>query len=159
MPRIELDLDTPVPPERVKAALLDFSDRRPELWPGIEPSLYKVLSVGETSAEIQEGSAMPGTRIWAREHYDWSTPGLITWTVKESNFCAPGSFVSAAITAGADGGSRIHLVWNRTPTSLAGRIATALIVLTRGAPVAASFRMGMARLQAAEASAVGQAAR
>src|SRR5881397_484355 len=47
MPRVELDVDTNLPPERVREALLDFSDRRPEIWPGIEPSLYKVYSVGE----------------------------------------------------------------------------------------------------------------
>ena len=40
MPKVELDIDTAVAPERVRAALLDFSPRRPEIWPGIEPSLY-----------------------------------------------------------------------------------------------------------------------
>src|SRR6266705_3036014 len=103
MPKVELDIETSVSPERVQAALLDFSERRPEMWPGIEPSLYEVYSVGETSAEIKEGSKLPGTTVWARERYDWSTPGLITWTVEESNFCAPGSHVSAAIARRSDG--------------------------------------------------------
>src|SRR5438874_363444 len=101
MPKVEMDLETPVAPERVRAALLDFSDRRPELWPGIEPSLYHVYSVGATTAEVKEGSRMPGMSVWAVEHYDWSDPRLVTWTVRESNFCTPGSYVSAAIT-GAD---------------------------------------------------------
>ena len=147
MPNVELDLETAVPPERVRDALLDFSERRPEIWPGIEPSLYRVFSVGETSAVIQEGSKMPGGQIFARERYDWSDPALVRWTVIESNFCAPGSSVSAEIKPRAGGGSRIHVTWDRSPTSLQGLIAALLIVVTRGAPVAASFRMAMRKLE------------
>jgi hypothetical protein len=147
MPKVEMDLETNVAPERARAALLDFTERRPEIWPGIEPSLYEVQSVGETTAEVKEGSKMPGTTVWAVEHYDWSQPGLVTWTVRESNFCAPGSYVSAAITPREFGGSRIHIVWNRKPTSFAGRIATLLIMATRGKPIAASFARTMKTLE------------
>jgi hypothetical protein len=150
MPKVEMDVETTVAPERVKEALLDFSERRPELWSGIEPSLYKVFSVGETSAEIQEGSKMPGMRFWAREHYDWSRPGLITWTVKESNFCTVGSYVSARITPREDGGSRIHVTWEREPTSFAGRLAMKMIVASKGKPIAASFHKTMRRLERAD---------
>jgi hypothetical protein len=148
MPKVEIDLETPVPPARARAALLDFTYRRPEVWPGIEPSLYEVISVGETSAEIKEGSRMPGMTVWAVEHYDWSEPDLVVWTVKESNFCAPGSYVSARFAPLPGGGSRIHITWNRTPTSFAGRVATLFIVASRGKPIAASFRMGMERVAA-----------
>jgi hypothetical protein len=148
MPRVELDVETRVAPEGVRAALLDFTDRRPKIWPGIEPSLYRVYHTGPTSAEIQEGSRMPGGRIWARERYDWSTPGLIRWTVLESNFCTPGSNVSAEIHPAEDGGSRVHIVWERTPTTFAARIMTLLIRLSGGAPVAASFKVAMKKLEA-----------
>ena len=63
----------------------------------IEPSLYEVCTIGGTYTDVQEGSEMPGAKIWAKEHYDWSAGGLVTWTVQESNFCAPGNYVSAAI--------------------------------------------------------------
>ena len=143
MPKVELDLETDVSPERVRAALLDFSPRRPEIWPGITPSLYEVYEVGPTSADIKEGTKMPGSEFWAREHYDWSTPGLVTWTVRESNFCTPGSSVSAAIAPREGGGSRIHIVWNRTATTFAGRMAARMIALTKGRLVRASFERGM----------------
>jgi polyketide cyclase/dehydrase/lipid transport protein len=146
MPKVEMDVETNLPPEKVLGALLDFSERRPEIWPGIEPSLYEVYSVGENEAVIKEGSKMPGVMIWAKEHYDWSTPGTVTWTVRESNFCAPGSYVSATVTAKGQGGSHIHVVWNRTPTSLTGRLATALIKLTNGKPVAASIKKALDKL-------------
>jgi hypothetical protein len=148
MPKVELDVRTTVPPEVVRAALLNFSERRPDIWPGIEPSLYRVYAIGPTTAEIQEGSKMPGGGVWARERYDWSNPDEIRWTVVESNFCAPGSYVSAAIRPAPDGsGSLVHVVWNRTATTLQGQIAATLIRFTRGAPVAASFRMAMKRLE------------
>jgi hypothetical protein len=151
MPKVELDVDTRVPPEQVRAALLDFSDRRPEIWPGIEPSLYEVYSVGTSTADVKEGSKMPGMAVWAREHYDWSDPQVVTWTVRESNFCAPGSYVSAAITPRDGGGSRIHVTWNRTPTTAGGRFGAWLIVATRGKPVAASIRKATKKLERAAA--------
>jgi len=147
MAKIEIDVETAVAPERVRAALLDFSDRRPELWPGIEPSLYEVYSVGETTADVKEGSRMPGASFWAVERYDWSRPDVITWTVRESNFCAPGGYVSAAITPRPGGGSRVHIVWNRTPTTFGGRMAAFFIVRTRGRPVAGSFNRAMKILE------------
>ena len=147
MPRLDLDLETTVPPERVTAALLDFSERRPEIWPGITASMYEVYEVGETSAEIKEGTKMPGGVFWAREHYDWSEPGVVTWTVRESNFCAPGSYVSSTISPRGDGGSRIHITWNRTPTSMAGRLATLMIRASKGKPIAGSFTKAMKKIE------------
>jgi Polyketide cyclase / dehydrase and lipid transport len=151
MPKVTLDLEATVPPERIRAALLDFSPDRPALWPGIEPALYEVYSVGETSALVKEGSKMPGTAVWAVEEYDWADPTTVTWTVRESNFCTPGSSVSAAIEPRGSG-SRVRIVWNRTPTSFMSRLVMAVIVATRGKPVAASFEKGMRILERAPAA-------
>jgi hypothetical protein len=75
MARLNVDRESTLPPKRVIDALIDFSARRPETWPGLAPEFYEVYSVGETSAYVKEGSAMSGLKIWAREHYDWSKPG------------------------------------------------------------------------------------
>lgn len=147
MAEIEMDIDTTLPPEQVIGALLDFSERRPEVWPGLEPSLYEVYSVGDTEAEIKEGSKLPGAKFWAREHYDWSTPGTVTWTVRDSNFSAPGSYVSATVTPKGGGGSHIHVVWDRTPTSFVGRLVMAVIRRTKGKPVAASIKKALDKLE------------
>jgi hypothetical protein len=147
MPRVDFDIETPLPTGRVLEALIDFSDRRPEIWPGLEPTLYEVYSVGDTSAEIQEGSKLPRGVFWAKEHYDWSTPGVVTWTVRESNFCAPGSNVSATVTPKEGGGSRIHIVWDRTPTSFAGRMVATIIKLSNGKPVAASIKKALTKME------------
>jgi hypothetical protein len=101
MPKVEAVVDSPLPPQTVREGLLDFSPGRPESWPGIYAPLYEVYEVGDTYADIREGSKVPGGVIWAKEHYDWSDPDTVTWTVRESNFCAPGSYVSARITPAA----------------------------------------------------------
>jgi hypothetical protein len=146
MPRVELDIETSVAPERVRNALIDFSPARPTVWPGIEPSLYEVYSVGETTAEIREGNRVPGGAVWAKEQYDWSDPDTVTWTVVDSNFCTPGSRVSATIRPNGTGGSRIHVSWNRTPISRSGRLGMLLVTGTRGAPIKASIKKGLKRL-------------
>jgi hypothetical protein len=147
MPRVELDVETPLPPERVREALLDFSERRPEIWPGIEPSLYEVYSVGETTADVKEGSKLPGMTVWAREDYDWSDPRTVRWTVKESNFCVPGSYVAATLHPSEGGGTRVHVEWERTGTTRSGRFAIWMIQATKGRPIAASLRKAFQKLE------------
>lgn len=144
MPKVEMELQTSVAPERVRAALLDFSPDRPKTWPGITARQYEVYEVGQTTAEVREGTGS----FWAREHYDWSDPQTVRWTVEESNFNARGSYVAATITSRDDGGSLIRIEWNRTPTSLMGKIAARVIVATKGGPVASSFRKGLDQLEA-----------
>jgi hypothetical protein len=122
MTRIVLDLDSSCPPSRAVDALIDFSERRPDLWPGLAREFYEVAWVGETSAEVREGSTKP-IKVWAREHYDWSTPGTVRWSVLESNFCTPGSGVAVTVTDGSNGGSHLHLEWERHPSNLRGRVA------------------------------------
>ncbi|MDQ4488927.1 hypothetical protein RBS60_01800 [Sinomonas sp. ASV486] len=144
---VEFDLHTTAAPESVRSALLDFSPRRPELWPAIEPSLYEVYSVGATSAEIREGSKGPGGRVWAREEYDFSDPHTVRWTVRESNFSEPGSYVSATISP-EGAGSIVHIAWNRVGSGFMGRLICAMVRRSGGRPVAQSFGRGLSVLEA-----------
>jgi hypothetical protein len=147
MPKVEIDVETAVEPARIRAALLDFSPGRPEIWPGIAPSFYEVYEVGETTALVREGTKTPGMTVWAKERYDWSDPNTVRWTVQESNFCAPGSYVQATIQPREGGGSRVHIEWSRTPTSFTGRLVTFVIMASKGKPVAASFKKAMDELE------------
>jgi hypothetical protein len=151
VPKVELDIGTTLPPEEVRAALLDFSERRPQIWPGLTPGLYEVYSVGETSAEVKEGTRAPGMTVWARERYDWSDPETVRWTVMESNFCTAGSYVAATVRPREGGGSNVHVEWNREPTSLAGRFAVRMIVWTKGKPIRSSIEKALRRLERAPA--------
>lgn len=145
MVRVEFDMETTLPPERLVEALTDFTDRRPQLWPDLNPDIYEVYEVGETTADVREGSRSP--KIWAREHYDWSTPGLVTWTVRKSNFCAPGSSVSARVTPKNDGGSRVHIRWERIPLGMRSRVMLGLVGLSGGRPVKARVREAFDNLE------------
>ena len=143
MARIEFDIRTPAAPEVIRAALLDFSERRPELWPGLPPDQYEVYEVGDTWAEIREGYRGP---IWVREHYDWSVPGSVRFTVVDSGFAKPGGYVLVEIEPAEGGGSTLHITWVRVGKGLFGRLFVGLIALTRGAPVRRSFELGLARI-------------
>ena len=47
MAKITVAVDTAAEPKQVMDALLDFTDRRPDVWPGLSRDLYEVYSVGE----------------------------------------------------------------------------------------------------------------
>ncbi|HCP62205.1 MAG TPA: hypothetical protein DIU14_07035 [Actinobacteria bacterium] len=144
---IDIDIDTTLPPERVMAAMLDFTPNRTKIWRGLAPEIYEVYEVGETTAEIREGNVKP-VRVWAREHYDWSKPNKVTWTVTESNFCNPGSFVSMDVAPNGTGGSKIHLHWDRTGSTLKGKFMVRMMKLTKGKLIKESVATNLARLAA-----------
>ena len=113
--------------QQVRAALLDFSDRRPELWPQLDPATYHVHWIGETSALVTEGSPHP--KVWSHDLYDWSHPTRVTWTSTASNFCTPGSFVSMDITPREGGGCRVEATWDRTAAGPKGWLMLGVIAL------------------------------
>lgn len=101
--------DTTVAPERVLACITDFSDRRPEYWPGLNRGQYKVLERGDTWALVKEGTA----NIWAVERYDWSTPGVVCWTLQESNIGRPGTVWEMRVSPKPGGGSHVDVKFAR----------------------------------------------
>ena len=123
--RVHYEFTTALPPEDVVAALTDFSHRRLEIWPGLDPARYQVHELGDKWAVVTEGSRSPN--VWARERYDWSVPGTVSWRVEESNFCGPPSGIVASISAGPGGGSRVLIDWERTPSTIKGYLI-ALVV-------------------------------
>jgi hypothetical protein len=126
--RVEFDFHTRATPDQVVELLTDFSEKRPERWPALSRRWYEVYAVGETSADVREGQEKPV--MWAREAYDWSTPGTVTWTVQDSKDLATGSFVSLTATGAADGGSDVHGIWERSGKTLKARaIVTMMSVM------------------------------
>ena len=147
MPRFEFDLPSAASPEAVRAALLDFTERRPELWPGLPADSYRIYEVGDTWAELREGYRGP---IWWRERYDWSSPRIIRWTAIESGFGMPGSYVEWRMESVEGGGSRHHIVWDRRGKTVFGKLFMGLMALTRGHFIRQSFEMGLAAIAAQE---------
>ena len=147
MPRVEFVCDTSLTPDQVLELLTDFSDQRPERWPALGPDTYEVYSVGDKTADAREGNASP--KVWAREHYDWSQPGVVRWTSQESNFSRPGSYVEVAVRPGKGGGSRVEVTWDKRPSTIFGFIIMTIVKLTGGAPVRSQLEAGFRKAEAA----------
>lgn len=126
MARITFTVQSPRPPADVLAALTDFSPRRLELWPAIDPDVYQVNEVGPHWADVVEGSAVMGG-IRARERYDWSTPGVVRATIQESNLWHAGGMWELTARAGDDGGSVLDVIRDRTAKNLRGRVLEAML--------------------------------
>jgi hypothetical protein len=136
--RVEFDFHTRATPDEVVGLLTDFSPDRPKRWPALSERWYEVYSVGESTADVREGQDRPP--LWARETYDWSTPGTVTWTVTDSSDLGPGSFVTVTVDASPDGGSDVHGVWQRTATTLKARAIVTLMGVVGGRVLSSYFR-------------------
>lgn len=128
MTAVRFALETSVPPERILGAAIDFSERRPALWPNISRRFYRAGEVGETWAEVTEGSDIMGG-IWARERYDWSTPGTVRATVQESNVFRAGGTWEIRVRPTDRGGSRIELARDRRGKGLKGKLMEAMFAV------------------------------
>ena len=127
MARVSGEVTTSTPPEVVLGALTDFSPRRPELWPNLSPRLYQVHSVGQTEAEVTEGTAVLGG-VWERTRYDWSEPGVVLIEVEDSNAFAAGSWWRYQVEP-VGSGSRVRFQFDRRPKNLKGRLVSLLLAL------------------------------
>jgi hypothetical protein len=126
MTTIHFTATTPVAPERIIQVFTDFTPQRLHTFPNIDPRYYQVHAVGDTSAEVTEGSAFFGG-VWERDRYDWSHPGEITITVRSSNAFTSGSFWHYSITAGENGGSQVDFTLHRVGKNLKGHLLATLL--------------------------------
>jgi hypothetical protein len=119
--KIHYEADGSVSPERFLAALTDFSERRPELWPNLDTRFYRLHELGDTWAEVTEGTDVFGG-VWAREHYDWSEPGHVQLRLMESPHFRAGTTIDYLITARPGGGCHVDVEFRRIATSAQGRL-------------------------------------
>ena len=127
MVEIRFATHTTVASDRVLAAATDFSARRPELWPNLDPARFRLLALTDSGAEAIEGSAVLGG-IWAHERYDWSRPGVVRAEVAESNVFAAGSSWELHVEPD-DGGSTVEWVSIRHPRGPRGRMLVVLLAV------------------------------
>ena len=104
-----------------------MSSRRQAVWKRtLDPKKYEVREVGDTWAVAKEGSA--GTNIWVVLRYDWKEPGMVHWSLEDSNCCDGGSG-DITITPGVGGGSRVDVEIDHT--SARGLRGTAVMLMQR----------------------------
>lgn len=99
-------------PDQVLAAAHDFSERRADVFPAVSVNRLTVHALGDTWADVTEGTRAGPVVNWERCRYDWSTPGSVTATVTDSNVYALPSSWKIAATA-TPGGSRVEMWWIR----------------------------------------------
>ena len=126
MARIEFQVESPIEPGDVLEALTDFSERRPELWPAIDPKVYRVHEVSASSALVTEGTAvMDG--IWATELYEWDGSGTVRATIQKSNLWHPGGTWELTATPRDGGGSTLRVTRNRRAKNAKARLFEAML--------------------------------
>ncbi len=145
MAKIHYEADGSVSAERFIAALTDFSERRPEMWPNLDTKFFRVLERGETWAEVQEGTDVLGG-VWARERYDWSEPGRVTLTLVESPDFRPGTVIDYRVSARPDGGCHVAVDFRRIAASPRGRFVGAVVQLTGVGRFSKDLRETLTRL-------------
>jgi hypothetical protein len=134
MPEVKCSLETSLDPERVFGAMIDFTDRRPHLWPALDTELYRVHAQGRNWAEVTEGSAArrnPPILLrkarkvedpWARQRYEWSTEDrTVRSTVLESSWINPPGPAEYRVIP-HEGGSRIFLSLDQTHKGVIGMV-------------------------------------
>lgn len=120
------------------------------MWPNLDPNRYRVISVGDTSAEAIEGSAVLGG-IWARERYDWSRPGVVRAEVAESNVFVAGSSWELHVEPDGDG-SRVEWVSVRHPHGLRGRLLVVMLTLMGRRMLEPTLTETLRRLEAGDSA-------
>jgi hypothetical protein len=145
MPTIRVSERTNLEPDRVTAALTDFSDARPSIWPSLSPKYYEVHSRGEHWAEVTEGASFAGG-VWERGRYDWSQPGVVRFDVSDSNAFAAGS--SWEYRVRADGaGSVVDLTVDRRAATPKGRVLALLMRIGGRQALGGDLRRALGRLE------------
>lgn len=138
MPRFSFHLDVRDPPERVIGAMVDFSERRPVIWPNLTARLFRVHALGPGTADVTEGTALPGVDIWERVTYEW-TDSVVRGVLTDGRIFVPGGTFEFRVEPRGDG-SRIRQDYDRRSTTVLGRCLGAVFQVSRGAPIKRSFR-------------------
>jgi hypothetical protein len=126
MATIRFEVESPLDASDVLAALTDFSERRPELWPAIDPNVYRVHDVTNGSAIVTEGTDVLGG-IWATELYEWNGSDTVRATVQASNFWHPGGTWELTAAPRDGGGSVLRVTRFRRPKNVKARLFEAMM--------------------------------
>ena len=123
MRTVHVTMSSHLTPERVLAAGYDFSARRAEVFPAVSTDHLVVHELGSASADVTEGTPVGIGVNWERCHYDWSTPGLVTARVVDSNVYTPGNSRWVLRVTPYSAGSRVEMTWERGfRTGFRGRV-------------------------------------
>jgi hypothetical protein len=135
MPTVRLQMTSRLSAPELMSVLTDFSAARPATWPTIDADHFHVHALGDTWAEVTEGTAA----AWERARYDWDAGrGRVTVTTHDSKVFGPGGGWVFQLTPGKSG-TRVEVELTRTPTTFGRRILAALLPLVAPRSLRKSF--------------------
>ncbi|WP_369141953.1 hypothetical protein [Streptomyces sp. R44] len=135
MPVVRFHLVSTLSPKDVQAVLTDFSPSRADAWPTIDAEHFQVHDLGDTWAEVTEGTAA----AWERARYAWEPDGdTVTITTLDSKLFGAGGGWVFRTTAHADG-TRVDIELTRKPTTTKGKMLAALLPLVAPSSLRKSF--------------------
>jgi hypothetical protein len=133
---IQFQLHSTLDPQAAMAALIDFGPDRPANWPTIDAEHFTVHSIGDTWAEVTEGTA----NAWERARYEWDTKReRVEITTHESKVFGPGGGWIFQLTP-EDEGTLVDVELTRTPKTISGKLLAALLPIVGPASLSKSFR-------------------
>jgi hypothetical protein len=145
MAKIHYAADGPITAEQFIAALTDFGERRPELWPNLDTKFFRLHDRGDTWADVTEGTDIFGG-VWARERYDWSEPGIVRLRLLESADFRPGTVIKYRVTPNAVGGCHVEVDFQRIAKSLRGRVVGVAVQMAGSRRFVSDLRQTFAHL-------------
>lgn len=135
MPTVRLHMTSALNAPELMAVLTDFSPARPDVWPTIDADHFQVHALGETWAEVTEGTSS----AWERARYDWdSGRHRVIVSTHDSKVFGPGGGWVFQLTPEATG-TRIDVELTRRPTTFTRRILAALLPLVAPKALRRSF--------------------
>lgn len=149
MGKVHYEADGRISAERFIAALTDFGDRRPELWPNLDTKFFKLHDRGDTWAEVTEGTDIFGG-VWARERYDWSEPGMVRLRLVEAVDFKPGTEIVYRVISLPNGGCHVAVDFQRIAATMRGRLVGFLVQLAGARRFSSDLRVTLDRLDRLE---------
>ncbi|MGY0021498.1 hypothetical protein ACVHNB_21370 [Streptomyces sp. YJ-C3] len=132
---VRFHLISSLSPAEAMEVLTDFGPDRAESWPSIDADHFTVHELGDTWAEVTEGTSA----AWERARYEWdAVADEVTVTTHDSKlFGAGGGWVFRMSPEGE--GSRIDVELTRTPTDFKGKVLASLLPLVGPSSLRKSF--------------------
>ncbi|WP_351235542.1 hypothetical protein [Streptomyces sp. NPDC002133] len=110
-------------PSEALAVLTDFGPSRARNWPTIDAEHLTVHAIGDTWAEVTEGTKS----AWERARYEWdAAQGQVAITTHDSKVFGPGGGWVFQLTPVSDG-TRVDIELTRDPSTFKGRILATLL--------------------------------
>ncbi|MEV5176969.1 hypothetical protein AB0L10_39210 [Streptomyces flaveolus] len=122
-------------PKDVREVLTDFSPSRAKAWPTIDAEHFEVHDLGDTWAEVTEGTSA----AWERARYEWEPDGdTVTITTLDSKLFGAGGGWVFRMTPEGDG-TRVDVELTRQPSTFKGKVLASLLPLAAPSSLRKSF--------------------